>query len=72
MCDGRVEGTEDGERCNREYIMPGTGDASEFCSGIILEHEVEDCACHINPPCAACTTERRYCSGCDWDPEDET
>lgn len=41
------------------------------CQGVIAEYEVENCSCHINPPCGACTTDRAYCSSCDWQASDE-
>lgn len=41
------------------------------CDGIIKEHEPEDCSCHINPPCSACLSDRRYCPKCDWVGMDE-
>lgn len=54
-------GCEVGEACGRNG-----------CSGIIEEHEKESCcSCHINPPCASCTTLREFCPECDWDAEVE-
>ena len=41
------------------------------CQGIIAERPVENCSCHINPPCGACTTPREYCQSCDWTAKDE-
>lgn len=37
------------------------------CAGIIAEHRVENCSCHISPPCSQCTTPREYCPVCDWE-----
>lgn len=48
-------GTEEGATCWRNG-----------CQGVIAEHEVENCSCHISPPCSACTTPREYCPECDW------
>jgi hypothetical protein len=48
-------GYEEGGVCNRNG-----------CTGIIAEHPVENCSCHIDPPCGACTTPREYCPVCDW------
>lgn len=53
-------GYEDGDVCNRSG-----------CTGIIAEHAVENCSCHIAPPCGACTTPREYCPVCDWSIADE-
>lgn len=41
------------------------------CRGIMAEHPVEDCSCHISPPCGACTAERGYCTTCDAQVSDE-
>lgn len=53
-------GTEGGSRCWRNG-----------CAGIIAEHAVEGCSCHINPPCGACTTPREFCPVCDWQAKDD-
>ncbi len=41
------------------------------CQGVIKERAVENCSCHISPPCGACTTPREYCPDCDWSAEEE-
>lgn len=45
------------------------------CKGSIESHDVENCSCHISPPCGACTAPRGYCEACGWeeleDPEPE-
>lgn len=41
------------------------------CDGVIAEHEVENCSCHISPPCSACTTPREFCPACGWEARDE-
>jgi hypothetical protein len=53
-------GYEPGDVCNRNG-----------CKGIIEEHEVENCSCHISPPCSQCTEDRTYCSECDYRGKDE-
>lgn len=50
----------EGETCGRDG-----------CEGIIQERVVENCSCHISPPCSTCTTPREYCPECDWDAEEE-
>lgn len=56
------EGTFKGDVCNRGG-----------CKGIINEYDKDGCcSCHINPPCAYCTTDTAYCPECDWSAEDET
>ena len=54
-------GIYDGEICNRNG-----------CNGTIEEHPVENCSCHINPPCGQCTAPRNYCNKCDWDESEDT
>lgn len=41
------------------------------CQGIIAVADVEDCSCHIAPPCGRCTTPREYCPECDWRAKDD-
>jgi hypothetical protein len=42
------------------------------CVGVLAEHEVENCSCHIAPPCSACTAPREYCPECGWQAKDDT
>lgn len=41
------------------------------CDGVIKERAVENCSCHIAPPCGACTEARGYCEKCNWDAGDD-
>lgn len=41
------------------------------CEGIIEELPVENCSCHICPPCGSCTAAREYCPDCGWTAEDD-
>ena len=41
------------------------------CSGILRLPAVEDCACHINPPCSACVDNVLTCDKCGWEDRDE-
>lgn len=50
-----VTGQLEGEMCSRNG-----------CAGVIVEAPVENCSCHINPPCGACTTPREHCPECGW------
>jgi hypothetical protein len=43
----------------------------EGCQGVIAEHPVENCSCHIAPPCGSCTSHREYCPACDWIAQDD-
>lgn len=58
--DTEPYGYEENEICNRDG-----------CKGIIKEHPVENCSCHIAPPCSACVKDRHYCEICDWIAEEE-
>ena len=49
-----------GDTCNRRG-----------CKGIIAEHPVENCSCHISPPCGQCTAPRAYCEKCGWEEADD-
>lgn len=49
-----------GEQCGRND-----------CTGILEDHPVENCSCHINPPCGACIKDRTYCPVCQWEAQDE-
>ena len=53
-------GTEEGSKCNREG-----------CNGIIELPLVEECYCHISPPCNACIENKLQCTECGWENEEE-
>ncbi|MCM1170203.1 MAG: hypothetical protein NC324_09750 [Bacteroides sp.] len=54
-------GMSEGEICGRDG-----------CKGIIAKRKIEgSCSCHINPPCAYCTTPKEYCPECGWDASEE-
>lgn len=40
------------------------GDQCPFCGSTVEYEEPENCSCHINPPCAACTSLRLTCTEC--------
>lgn len=50
----------EGDACNREG-----------CAGVIETRPPENCSCHINPPCSACTSIRDHCPDCDWEAADD-
>jgi hypothetical protein len=50
----------EGETCGRSS-----------CKGLVKEHPVENCSCHINPPCSACTAPRGYCEACGWEESED-
>lgn len=49
-------GYSEGETCGRKG-----------CAGKIELHPVENCSCHIAPPCSACTAPRNFCRECGWE-----
>jgi hypothetical protein len=53
-------GTQEGSVCGRAA-----------CAGVIERHEVENCSCHISPPCSACVDTQNFCPECDWEEADE-
>jgi hypothetical protein len=50
----------EGDTCNREG-----------CEGVIQMRRAENCSCHLNAPCSACTAPRQFCDTCEWDEADE-
>ena len=43
--------------------------ARDGCEGVLHIPPVENCSCHINPPCAACTDNLLACPECGWEEE---
>lgn len=41
------------------------------CRGVILVAPVENCSCHINPPCGSCAEAHEYCPECNWHAKDD-
>jgi hypothetical protein len=57
ITDGLVEvGTEEGNVCNRDG-----------CKGVITYEPVNDCYCHISPPCLNCIDNKPRCPECGWE-----
>lgn len=40
------------------------GDQCPLCGRSVEYEDPENCSCHINPPCAACTSRRLTCIEC--------
>lgn len=55
------------------YLEEGDCCRELGCSGVLAFPRVENCSCHINPPCSACTSASLSCPECGWvdesDPE---
>ena len=41
-------------------------DKCPSCDGVLVFPPVENCSCHINPPCSECTSIRLTCLACGW------
>jgi len=48
------------------------GDACPFdrCIGVLRFAKVQNCSCHISPPCGECENKTLHCSECGWSPGD--
>ena len=47
------------------------GDKCPECEeGELYYPPVENCSCHINPPCSACTDRKLVCDKCGYEPEE--
>ncbi len=44
-------------------LQEGDSCPDMFCSGTMV-HNVENCTCHISPPCSACTESVLECDEC--------
>lgn len=53
-------GIDEGDICNRDG-----------CEGVMQLPPVNDCSCHISPPCSACEQNRIVCDTCGADPEED-
>lgn len=58
-------GIDEGSTCNRST------DKHDHCNGTICIYPVDNCSCHINPPCSACMELRLFCPKCGWEETDE-
>lgn len=58
-------------QCNKDRYHPSEGDPCpmEGCIGHLQFSEVENCSCHINPPCQQCVARVLECPECGWDEE---
>lgn len=57
---------------NKQYgYSEGDVCGRKDCAGVIEYAPVENCSCHISPPCSACTAPRAFCPECDWREADE-
>ena len=45
------------------------GDKCRECGGIMKYPKVENCSCHINPPCSACMNNLLTCCECGFEEE---
>ena len=52
-------GIQEGDRCNR------LDDDGLRCDGTMSLMPVDNCTCHISPPCGACLDNQPICDVCD-------
>ena len=60
-------GTEEGDTCNRVEEQDEDaprGYRPKPCQGVMHYADVEDCSCHISPPCSACVDNPLVCDTC--------
>ena len=59
-CKGKgiIQGTVEGDICNRDG-----------CNGVLAYPPVENCSCHIDPPCGQCIGNLLTCPVCEWEEE---
>lgn len=52
------------------YLEEGDTCPEIECDGKLYYPLVENCSCHINPPCSACVDNRLKCDKCGCEPEE--
>lgn len=52
-----------------EYLEKG--DKCPECGGEMGYEPVENCSCHISPPCHRCVNNQLVCLECGWEAQDE-
>lgn len=57
-------GTEDGDLCNRCAAPDEDNPKPLPCTGTMHYADVENCSCHINPPCSWCENNPLVCDTC--------
>lgn len=51
-----------------ENIEYSEGDKCKSCEkGFLIYPKVENCSCHINPPCSSCVDNKLTCDNCGWE-----
>ena len=59
--EGYAEGSSLSSKLAEGDVCPMQG-----CSGVLELRDVENCSCHINPPCAQCEENLLCCEQCGW------
>ena len=49
---------------NKEWKEEGDKCDTDGCDGILVYPKVENCYCHISPPCHNCVENKLECSEC--------
>lgn len=50
-----------------EFLHEGDPCNQPGCPGVIETKAVENCSCHISPPCGACTSACLICNTCGYE-----
>jgi len=50
------------------YLEEGDRCQERGCKGKMFFPPVDNCSCHVSPPCTACTTNRLICNECGFAP----
>lgn len=65
--DAVTIGTDEGDTCNRipepDEDQP-RGYRPKPCQGVMGYEQVENCSCHISPPCGRCENNPLVCDTC--------
>lgn len=55
----------------KPYFEVEEGDRCPICNLSFLVYRIENCSCHINPPCSACIDSKLECPSCGFEEDDE-
>ena len=53
----------------KDYLEEGDKCPEEGCTGTMEVGPVENCSCHISPPCSACVNNPLTCNVCGYEEE---
>jgi hypothetical protein len=68
VCDKKAP-LEEGDKCPHFGRQDCVGE--DLCCGRMRWAKVENCSCHINPPCSACVDNHLECDDCGFTEDEE-